>query len=507
MSTKIRKKQLSQEITDEMKANQNVIESISINGKVINPDPSKNVEVPIPTSLPASDVYDWAKQPQKPSYTASEVGADPSGSAENVKEYTDQKFEELIGTSPENLDTIYELAQAILDNQDVVQSINDAVTNKVDKIPGKGLSEVDVTNQMVQTWNNKSDFSGSYNDLTDKPDIGTGGQIELDTAMSDTSENAVQNKIIKAYVDGSVDKFESQSDVEGTPVGHILTHMGTKAPKHYLICDGSIYNVGQYPYLEQHFVEDFGSVNFFGGDGVTTFAVPDLRGEFLRGTGTAIRDSGSGAEVGEHQDGTKNPYIGSSIEVGGASIWTQTGNKDVGTVVLSPENIDMVIGGGNNDQRYWEQTGKTASGAGYMHYTSRPTNTSVLYCIKYEPTYAIKTPEVNYSYEERRIGTWVDGKPLYEKTVHFGSMAVSNQITKSHNVQNADSIWIFDGFVYYPVNQSYTRLSNSYYKGLEYQWSFIVDRTNIINYVGQDRSGFIATVTLRYTKTTDQPTS
>lgn len=31
-----------------------------------------------PTSLPASDVYDWAKQPEKPTYTAAEVGALPS---------------------------------------------------------------------------------------------------------------------------------------------------------------------------------------------------------------------------------------------------------------------------------------------------------------------------------------------------------------------------------------------------------------------------------------------
>lgn len=31
--------------------------------------------IKIPTSLPASDVYSWAKQPQKPTYTASEVGA------------------------------------------------------------------------------------------------------------------------------------------------------------------------------------------------------------------------------------------------------------------------------------------------------------------------------------------------------------------------------------------------------------------------------------------------
>lgn len=32
-----------------------------------------------PTSMPASDVYNWAKQQNKPSYTASEVGALPSG--------------------------------------------------------------------------------------------------------------------------------------------------------------------------------------------------------------------------------------------------------------------------------------------------------------------------------------------------------------------------------------------------------------------------------------------
>ena len=38
---------------------------------------------------------------------------------------------------------------------------------------------------------------------------GEGGSITLDTAMSDTSENAVQNKVIKAYVDGLVGDIES----------------------------------------------------------------------------------------------------------------------------------------------------------------------------------------------------------------------------------------------------------------------------------------------------------
>lgn len=35
----------------------------------------------IPTKLPASDVYEWAKQPKKPTYTADEVGAEDEGTA------------------------------------------------------------------------------------------------------------------------------------------------------------------------------------------------------------------------------------------------------------------------------------------------------------------------------------------------------------------------------------------------------------------------------------------
>lgn len=38
---------------------------------------------------------------------------------------------------------------------------------------------------------------------------GEGGSITLDTEMSDTSENAVQNKVIKAYVDGLMGDIES----------------------------------------------------------------------------------------------------------------------------------------------------------------------------------------------------------------------------------------------------------------------------------------------------------
>lgn len=40
--------------------------------------------IEIPTSLPASDVYAWAKQPEKPAYTADEVGAIPQGQLDSA---------------------------------------------------------------------------------------------------------------------------------------------------------------------------------------------------------------------------------------------------------------------------------------------------------------------------------------------------------------------------------------------------------------------------------------
>lgn len=50
----------------------------------------------LPTSLPASDVYPWAKQPSKPAYSASEVGAAPSGHTHDDRYYTEAEVNNLL---------------------------------------------------------------------------------------------------------------------------------------------------------------------------------------------------------------------------------------------------------------------------------------------------------------------------------------------------------------------------------------------------------------------------
>ena len=167
---------------------------------------------------------------------------------------------------------------------------------------------------------------------------------------------------------------------DGTPTGTVISFFGLTPPTGYLACDGTAYNIADYQALADHINTQFGSYNYFGGDGTTTFAVPDLRGEFLRGTGTnSHANQGSGSNVGVHQDGTEHMYEG--VNQNAHDFWVQTSAK-ADTVSLLPLKADTLIFASNTTGSYWHRDG-TFTGNGLKSYTSRPTNTSVLYCIKF----------------------------------------------------------------------------------------------------------------------------
>ena len=70
----------------------------------------------------------------------------------------------------------------------------------------------------------------------------------------------------------------TQAGVIGVPVGTILPFAGAVLPVGYLFCDGGLLSRTSYAGL-------FGAIGttYGAGNGATTFARPDLRGEFLRG--------------------------------------------------------------------------------------------------------------------------------------------------------------------------------------------------------------------------------
>lgn len=222
---------------------------------------------------------------------------------------------------------------------------------------------------------------------------------------------AMENVIIDPlqYVDNN-------NGTQDTPVGTIINVMGINAPKHYLKCDNSEYQVKDYPYLAEYFKKEFGSVNKFGGDGVTTFRTPDLRGEFLRGTGiNSHANQGNGAAVGTHQDATELAIIQNWNDV---TIAIDTGLSGWHSLTTADSAIKV------NKRSYRDVGIQTTNNPG-QYITSRPTNTSVLYCIKAEPTYFINV-----------IGTTIETELLDTPTL----LDTGTEITLSDLYSNYDKI-------------------------------------------------------------------
>lgn len=100
------------------------------------------------------------------------------------------------------------------------------------------------------------------------------------------------------------------------PAGTIQAHGGANAPKGWLVCDGSIVSRAAYPRLFAAIGETWGA-----GDGLTTFKLPDLRDEFLRGASASLN-------VGQKQaDETKSHSHSASSGSAGSHTHTGTANS------------------------------------------------------------------------------------------------------------------------------------------------------------------------------------
>ena len=301
------------------------------------------------------------------------------------------------------------------------------------------------------------------------------------------------------YYITDIDSFMDKAGYGFTPIGTIISVMGNHAPNNYLICDGTVYNIADYPELANYFKTEFGSYNKFGGDGTTTFAVPDLQGEFLRGTGiNSHANCGNGLTVGVHQDPTLHvrAEFGSDnkLYVNGKGNNVQAGNTDSYVSTYT-----------ENGRGIWNRSTEDTYSLSKQFYTSRPTNTSVLYCISYKNIYITTVPEENiYSTDEKVIGQWIDGKPLYQKTLSCGALPNNTTSSINHNIDNIDYVTNFYGtakdtggsFIHFDacaVGSSTTA-----------DTQLLVNSTIIRFKTGTDRSSFTESyVTLQYTKTTD----
>lgn len=252
----------------------------------------------------------------------------------------------------------------------------------------------------------------------------------------DFSANADQLKELATYMASQINVPTIGIGGGYAPIGAIQFFDATVAPQDWLACDGTVYNIADYPQLADYYEAQHGSKNFYGGDGTTTFAVPDLQGEFLRGTGTnSHANQGSGGSVGEHQDGTSVPI---------AMADNSNMNIAYGDGLISETILDTVfhVDAKKEAGSFRNIQGRSQSfenDARTKNFTSRPTNTSFLICVK-----AVVAGEV-YSTEERVVGTWIDGKPIYQKAIVLESNTSHGETIP---IANIDYLIDFGGICY-----------------------------------------------------------
>jgi hypothetical protein len=141
-----------------------------------------------------------------------------------------------------------------------------------------------------------------------------------------------------------------------TPAGTVMAFASSTAPAGYIKCNGTA--VSRTVYADMFAVC---STTFGAGDGSTTFNVPDLRGEFLRGWDDS-RGADSGRAFGSYQAGNVGTHT-HNVTVYRYSYYG--GHYSPNMNYHSEYTQNQVTDGGS-------QTGET-----------RPRSVALLYCIKY----------------------------------------------------------------------------------------------------------------------------
>lgn len=126
--------------------------------------------------------------------------------------YVNTSVAGLVDSAPETLDTLNELSAALGNDPNFATTVANQIGTKVDKVNGKGLSTNDYTTA------EKNKLSG----------IATGAnKTTVDSALSTTSTNPVQNKVINTALSGKANSSHTHkaSDITSGTLG--LTQGGT----------------------------------------------------------------------------------------------------------------------------------------------------------------------------------------------------------------------------------------------------------------------------------------
>lgn len=250
------------------------------------------------------------------------------------------------------------------------------------------LTDAAHTNNFGLATKADPDFTGTVDSAGDIVMGGTGA-LKLPSGTTAQRPTAATGQI---RFNNTTTEFEGYNGsawgglASGVPVGTILAHAANTPPTGFLECNGSNISRSTYATLFSTISTTFGV-----GDGSSTFALPDLRGQFIRGWANTGSTDASRVFGSTQTDQNKNHThttdsttltggirkISEGFLAGGSATGVFTKTSD-GNNSITGSSSTSPVGGVDFDGTHTHTISSSGGGT-----EARPTNLALMYIIKF----------------------------------------------------------------------------------------------------------------------------
>jgi microcystin-dependent protein len=250
------------------------------------------------------------------------------------------------------------------------------------------LTDAAHTNNFGLATKADPDFTGTVDSAGDIVMAGTGA-LKLPSGTTAQRPTAATGQI---RFNNTTTEFEGYNGsawgglASGVPVGTILAHAANTPPTGFLECNGSNISRSTYATLFSTISTTFGV-----GDGSSTFALPDLRGQFIRGWANTGSTDASRVFGSTQTDQNKNHThttdsttltggirkISEGFLAGGSATGVFTKTSD-GNNSITGSSSTSPVGGVDFDGTHTHTISSSGGGT-----EARPTNLALMYIIKF----------------------------------------------------------------------------------------------------------------------------
>jgi microcystin-dependent protein len=286
------------------------------------------------------------------------------------------------GSTSSYTNSAAEIASIVVENRVTITNKNyttNGTTVTVNNVTQHNLNDGETVNVTASNTN----YSGQYRVVVTSPTTFT---YDLFSAVPVANGTLSYYRVGTLYVEGN-ERIEGNLEVTGAikslgvlfkpsnfvPASAIMSFACSTAPSGWLECNGDAVSRTTYADLFAAIGTTFGS-----GNNTTTFNLPDLRGEFIRGWdhGRTV-DNGRAFGSSQEQQLQKHKHISSNndcqnytaingVGTGNTNTWCDTNG-----ISMNSTSASLTGDGGHT-----EQTAKLGT-------ETRPRNIALMYCIKY----------------------------------------------------------------------------------------------------------------------------